>query len=327
MILKDLLERTAKNVLGLRVDVTDERLTTLDFINLAAQEVWKSADINGSMREDVFNILEDYHMISFPYYVEAVRGVRPYPKDGSIVRITALKDKYLDMYPYMAYDTTQTIWRHIGTFPLERDLGSATNLTATLTLAETEPISIMINGSTVHAESVVEELIIPVGSFTATSTKIFTPFPGIKAIYKDVETLSNVVITDNAGNRVAMIANKEKEARNVVMEILDCDQNLTSQCLSYQVLYKLRFTPFISDYDTIPSDEYGNAIYYKVKELYESEQPGKEDRALLAFQKSADIVEKMTKDTFKSNNPSIKYGPRRYHNFYVYDPRHGEICE
>lgn len=321
MILKQLIERVCKQILGIRYDVPEERLIALDYINLAAEEIWKANDLVGSLREDVFNILEDYRRISLPYYVEMVRGVRPYPRDGTVVKIETLRDKYIDKFPWSQYDTDQTIWRFCGITPTERDLGSATSLSANLSIVEDGPVNVTITGSTANADSVTETLTIPEGSTSVTSTKVFTPFPGIKAIFKDVETQSNVIIRDNASNQIAMIANRESEARNVIMEILECDETLSSACLSYQVLYKLRFTPFVSDYDVFQSEEYFNAIYYKAKALYCSDQEGRETSAALAGAKSGDLIKSVTVDTMKSTNASINYGPRRYHKMYRFDSR------
>lgn len=326
MILKQLLERVCQHILGIRSDVAEERAIALDYINLAAQEIWKANDHVGALKEDVFNILQDYRKISFPYYVEAVRGVRPYPRDGTVIRIETLRDKYIDKFPWCQYDTNQTIWRFCGIDPVERDLGSATNLVVTLGAAEDQDVSVTITGSTSNAECISETLTIAEGALAATSTKVFTPHPGIRAIYKNVETQTNVIISDNSGNQIAMIANKEQESRNVVMEILECDEVLDGSCLSFQVLYKLRFTPFVSDYDVFPSEEYFNAIYYKVKALYCSDQDGKETSAALAGAKSGDLIKSVTVDTMKSTNPSINFGPRRYHRMARFDSRNNGVC-
>lgn len=305
MALRDILLRAAP-VIGMQITNTSGRLACVDRINAAARELYDSTDLAGCLREEVFETTRDQRMISLPWYVDKIRAVREYEAREKITT-NDMRQRYQTNAAYMP----MLSWRVKGFSPIQRDITNASLLTFTLATADSVEFGIIITGPTQHASIATETLTVEIGETAVTSTKAFTSDPELRAIRKSIANNVDITVTDASSNVLAVIPNTELESRYTLIQIGDTEDNSTDS-MCYEVLFKMRFTPFVSDYDEFPCRGFDDAIYWKVMEHYHSERQGQEQNAILAHQKCVEVVRQQNSNMSAGLKMSMDFGTNRF---------------
>lgn len=269
--MNSLLQQVCETV-GILPDSRDKEAQALAWLNRAAVMIYDQYDLPGSVFEQFFCVDNDKHVITFPWYVGAIRGVRWH--DSSRLVTTR------DMRPrYHAVPWTQPYlqWRQIAATPLHTPLTNAGPLTFQISTPETTPFDVVVNGQTSVAANATETITFAVGDLVKTSVNLFEPESpfGVTAIKKTRATNSDVIVRLTATQEeIGRIANNQLYAANLRVQILDWNAGtpfiLGEDCV--EVLYKQRFSPFIN-LDSIWTDErLVQGLVYGVKYLYAMEK-------------------------------------------------------
>jgi len=269
--MNSLLQQVCETV-GILPDSRDKEAQALAWLNRAAVMIYDQYDLPGSVFEQFFCVDNDKHVITFPWYVGAIRGVRWH--DSSRLVTTR------DMRPrYHAVPWTQPYlqWRQIAATPLHTPLTNAGPLTFQISTPETTPFDVVVNGQTSVAANATETITFAVGDLVKTSVNLFEPESpfGVTAIKKTRATNSDVIVRLTATQEeIGRIANNQLYAANLRVQILDWNAGtpfiLGEDCV--EVLYKQRFSPFVN-LDSIWTDErLVQGLVYGVKYLYAMEK-------------------------------------------------------
>lgn len=330
MSLLPILKSVAKQIVGLNINDANSRQEAVDLLNRAAKEIYESSDLVGCLREQVFYAdLTDNYQITLPYYVEDIRGIRPYNGQYPLT-LEQMSPKYMTN----DWGAINKNWREKYRTPLETSLDSASHLKFTISAVMGVAVTINITGSTPTTDRITETVVIPAGQLTITTSNLWTNFPGLKVIRKEIITTTNVEIKNDAGTIVGHIANCELEASNLLVQVINpivgCNGTScgsTTPCASgvgcscWEVLYKIKFIPFSGDFDEFPCSGYDQAIEWKARELWWADQEGKETRASLAFTKCNQILESRLADARKGIVTKAIFNKSKYSNLHYYDSR------
>jgi len=269
--MNSLLQQVCETV-GILPDSRDKEAQALAWLNRAAVMIYDQYDLPGSVFEQFFCVDNNKHVITFPWYVGAIRGVRWH--DSSRLVTTR------DMRPrYHAVPWTQPYlqWRQIASTPLHTPLTNAGLLTFQINAREETPFDVIINGQTSTAANTTEIITFTPGDTVKTSVNLFEPESpfGITAIKKSRATNSDVIVRMAATQaEIGRIANNQLYAANLRIQILDWNAGtpfiLGEDCV--EVLYKQRFSPFVN-LDSIWTDErLVQGLVYGVKYIYAMEK-------------------------------------------------------
>jgi len=269
--MNSLLQQVCETV-GILPDSRDKEAQALAWLNRAAVMIYDQYDLPGSVFEQFFCVDNNKHVVTFPWYVGAIRGVRWH--DSSRLVTTR------DMRPrYHAVPWTQPYlqWRQIASTPLHTPLTNAGPLTFQISTPETTPFDIVVNGQTSVAANATETITFAVNDLVKTSVNLFEPESpfGVTSIKKTRATNSDVIIRQAATQEeIGRIANNQLYAANLRVQILDWNAGtpfiLGEDCV--EVLYKQRFSPFVN-LDSIWTDErLVQGLVYSVKYLYAMEK-------------------------------------------------------
>lgn len=269
--MNSLLQQVCETV-GILPDSRDKEAQALAWLNRAAVMIYDQYDLPGSVFEQFFCVDNNKHVITFPWYVGAIRGVRWH--DSS--RLVTMRD----MRPrYHAVPWTQPYlqWRQIAATPLHTPLTNAGPLSFEISAREETPFDIIVNGQTSVAANATETITFAVGDLVKTSVNLFQPENpfGVTSIKKTRATNSDVIIRQAATQEeIGRIANNQLYAANLRVQILDWNAGtpfiLGEDCV--EVLYKQRFSPFVN-LDSIWTDErLVQGLVYGVKYLYAMEK-------------------------------------------------------
>lgn len=269
-----------KEVLGQLPGNLDQEETLLSWANRAAKILHDSYDLPGTMMEQFFVTDPTKYVITFPWYVGSIRGMRLHNSSRQLT-LQDMSPRYATspwVQPYMKY-------RQLAPSPLITSLTQSGTLTIELGTAEDEPLNVIITGQTPLASKVQETVVLEAGQTSAVTVNQWTqemPF-GIVAIRKNRITNTDINITQTADSLlVATIPNSQLEAMNTRVQIMDW--NVTQPWLAsdnvIETLYKNRFVPIASVEDSWFDTRLEGALVAKVKEMY-AQQTGKLDQAMV----------------------------------------------
>ena len=302
MLKNILLECSA--AVGISLTEVDKRAWLIAKINAAAEEIYNSGDNAGCMREQVFTVESTQQQVTLPYYVDKIRAAREWN--------TSRKMHLNDMRP--RYQTSKwrqpfLFWRVKGVVALKRDLGNQGTITCIFGEAVTARTKVVITGSTSTASRTAETLTYEVGDTSKTTTKSFT---SIESISKSVTTVADLTIYDASANTIAEIPNHELSSRYTLVQVTDEESPQLSPNNVFEVLYKIRFSPFINDTDEFPCPGFDKAIYWKVLEHIWAEQKDRVDAAIMAGQKCAAIINQLNANDSGGIEIEMDFGRPRY---------------
>jgi len=304
MIIKDFLRQIAS-----RSPNTDPQ-SLLDLTNNAAQELWDSEDFPGSLDEESFKPYDTTSsFVSFPHYVDAIRGVRPCDFEVTEVYSKAAgfqSDFYLRS-PWM--------WREIERSPLRRNLEEASQLTIRRTYQQSQQDAIIfLAGKTDVAENENELIEFSAGETEKQTEKAYET---LSLLGKDRITDSNFQLFDSAGNEVSLIPNNYLEVSHLIVQILErCTCSCACGCSCVRVLFKRKLPPFFSDLDIIPSG-IELPLMLKVQEWIDLKSSDRDilERSQMVAEKANSLWNRLAYNKDKSNikplnfprTPFVKY--------------------
>lgn len=269
--MNSLIQQVSETV-GVLPDSQDKESQVLGWLNRAAVMIYDQYDLPGSVFEQFFCVDNNQHVITFPWYVGAIRGVR-WHESSRLVTLTDMRPRYHGVpwtQPYLK-------WRQMNSTPLHTPLTNAGPLTFQISAIETQPFDVIVNGQTSRAANVTEIVTFTPNNLVKSTVNLFEPESpfGITSIKKSRYTNSDVVILNSATQgEIGRIPNNQLYASNMRVQILDWNAStpfiIGEDCV--EVLFKQRFSPF-ANLDSIWTDErLVQALVYCVKYIYAMEK-------------------------------------------------------
>lgn len=316
-MLSDILQY-ASEVTNIRPGSTGERAQLLRYINRAGRELFHGADLPGSLFERFFTVQSNTQLITLPWYVDEIRGIR---------RATyASKIQVVDMRPryhYRPWRQPTLQWRLLGKTPLEQHITQAGRLIVTLLGVETVAVTVTITGQTTTAGVTSEDVLIEAGETSATTTNQWTQDDptGIKSIVKSARTTYDIAITQESdGRELVVIPNHQTVAQNQLLQVHDGNYSLIyspNECA--EILFKWPWVDLQDDNDLfLNTERFDDALIWKLREHYHSTRVGEEGLALAASAKCKDLVEKLCANIEDSVEKTITYAE----DGFEFAPRH-----
>ena len=269
--MNSLIQQVSETV-GVLPDSKDNEAQVLAWLHRAAVMIYVQYDLPGSVFEQFFCVDNNKFVITFPWYVGAIRGVR-WHDSSRLVTMRDMRPRYHGVpwtQPYLQ-------WRQISATPLHTPLTNAGPLTFQISAAETQPFDIIINGQTSMAANTTEIITFTPGDLVKNSVNLFEPENpfGITSIKKSAYTSSDVAVLVSATQaEVGRIANNQLYASNIRVQILDWNAGtpfiLGEDCV--EVLYKQRFSPFVNLNSIWTDERLVQALVYGVKYIYAFEK-------------------------------------------------------
>lgn len=302
------------NELSISAQNDNERLYLIGKINDAGKELWESNDLPGSLRECTFNIdtaAQESSQVSLPFYVDKIRGLRFSAIQGGKIPLNDQRPRYYYGRGWGA-NSFAFPWRKTReAYPLQREIVNASVLTFTVALVEIEDIIINIVGKTDNSDRFNEVVTIVAGTLTADS---IGNYEDITTLSKNAVNTNNIIVTDVEGNEISIIPNSELAPRYTIIALVDANTQFNVipnyNCYSsVDVLYKQRFTPLVNLSDEYPAPNCDRLLFYKFSEFYWSQQPGNEDRAILAARKTAQILNSLNGDDEAAQERELQWEP------------------
>lgn len=284
------------SVLGIDVTSQTEREYYIVKINEAADEIYRSQDLPGSIREQIFQISDvDNYQVSFPGYIDKIRAIRFWDSHGGKISTEDLRPRY-----------HQNRWGNSGFLkfrikrsnsPIAKDIENAAPITFSLPSGkvETSPVVINIVGRTAASSGVQETITIAAG---ASSEITVNAYEEILSIEKTAYNTYDIELTDVDGEVLGSIPNNELSPLYTIVQIRQDDYaptyNDSFPLNTIEVLYKTKFVPFRNLYDEFPCPNCDKLIFWKFAEHYAAYKPGMEQRAFAAKAKCDQIINELT---------------------------------
>jgi hypothetical protein len=269
--MNSLIQQVSETV-GVLPDSQDKEAQVLAWLNRAAVMIYDQYDLPGSVFEQFFCVDNNKFVITFPWYVGAIRGVR-WHDSSRLVTMRDMRPRYHGVpwtQPYLQ-------WRQIAATPLHTPLTNAGPLTFQISAAEVNPFDIIINGQTSLAANTTEIITFTPGELVKNSVNLFEPENpfGITSIKKSAYTNSDVAVLVSATQaEVGRIPNNQLYASNLRVQILDWNAGtpfiVGEDCV--EVLYKQRFSPFVNLNSIWTDERLVQALVYGVKYIYAFEK-------------------------------------------------------
>ena len=310
-MLSDLIYRLSQ-VLEYKTNNAETRVKTLSFINAAGRELWNTSDLPGSVMEQTFEFDRTLRQVSLPWYVDQIRAMRR-RNTGTKVIMQDLRPRYHHSPWRQPYNT----FRIRGKTPLLRPLAAASQLTATLGAAETEPLTVTLIGQTSVADRTRQQLSFLPGATTHTSSLQFTtalPF-GVTDIVKSRRTLADVTVTDATGATVAIIPASALRASNTIVTLTDYDNPSAQIDDTIDVLFKLPYPELFNDEDTFASSTIlEDAIYWMARSHYSSSMTDEFSgaRAVAEKQNAMQLIRQFVENMETDAEHMIQTSPNRF---------------
>lgn len=288
MSLQYILAKMA-SVGGLNLNSPEQKLLEIANINSAAEELYAEFDLIGSLWAQYVKVTNTSGMmVSLPHYVGAIRAVR--------VAAPNMKLALLDQRPRFQAKTWRAkdfiAWQLKGESYTSRDLSNDGLITVTFVQPCEKVVKVTISGRTNYSEEDSETLTFGVGDTAKTTTKSFETV----AINKDVTCRYNATVTDVDGTEIASIPNNQLRPlylRAMIFNPPTIESSLNPNFEYYELLWKLRFKPFINLTDEFLCPGYDDAILWKVLELtWRFKQASSPDEVLAYSQKANEYKQK-----------------------------------
>jgi len=274
-----------------------QRQPLVDKINEAAEEIWESSDLPGSLRELTLSVNND-SIIALPYFVGELRAVKPCNKEWNQTELQSQAPRYY-RNPWPALWNN---WRTLGYSATTADIQNGGPLVLTINTADPTLI-ITIVGQTSNAAQIAEQV-----TMTATTKQTTHSFSNVVGIIANKNPSSNVDIADTDGNAISILHTVTQEARFCLYDI-SLYPSLTERVVD--CLYKLRLQKMVLDSDCFPIPDYDDIILLKVKQLLAEDEPGKEQQALLMHQKIGDRLAKKAEHKTSGVKYKMAFAPRK----------------
>lgn len=299
------------SILGLDISDPAQRAYWIEQINFAANELYTSQDLPGSMREQIFQLNDvDNYQASFPWYVDKIRAMRFYNTWGGKLSMEDIRPRY-----------HSNRWGMNGLlkFRIKRaDSVFATHITnegpITFSFAEgrTEITDTIVHivGKTVESDKVTESVTILAGQNSAVSVK---SYESVETIEKANYTTYDILMFDIDSRELGRIPNSELNPRYTIVQIRQDDfapvYHNSYPLNTVEVLYKTRFTPFRNLRDQFTCPNMDKIIFWKFAEHYAAYKPGMEQRAIMAAGKVKALLQELNVDDESGKEITVEFGP------------------
>lgn len=310
MSLKNIL-LDVSSVLGLNISDPTELAYHIAKINEAADELYRSNDIPGCMREQLFEIDDtETYQIAFPSYVDKIRAIRFYDTNGGQITTEDMRPRY-HMHRWGSNGRLRFRIKQQNAL-LSRGIDNAALFTFTLKKVEATDVVINIVGKTTKAERFQETLTIPAGTLFATTVNSYEEFISIE---KTVLNNYNITITDVDDNEMGIIYNYELRPRYTIVMIREDDfapvTNNSYPLNIVECLYKTTFVPFVNNYDEYPCRDCDKLIFWKFVEHYAVYKGTAEMQqfAINAAAKVSQILSELNKNDNLGNQLQLEWAP------------------
>lgn len=302
MSLSNILADVA-SIATIDISNTSDRAYIISRINDAADELYMSKDLVGSLREQLFAWDLTQNQVTLPSYVHSMRGMR-FWRANINATVQDMRPRFSNLSRY----TNSLQWRYKGVVAIERDIDNASAITVVLPDKTTEAFTVTIVGTTPTAMQHSEIISFAIGDQQKTS---LSSFIAIKSILKSSATIYDLAILDVEGKKLAFIPNNETYSRYTQYQLKEGYNpglNVTTYTQFLEILYKVKFVPFVEDSDEFPCPNYDKAIIWKFLEHYYL-QTKKPDDASYARVKCDEILKNVAADSEEFIDMRLQFAP------------------
>lgn len=230
-------------------------------INSAAKELHDTHELIGSMEERVVFFADiASKVVALPVEMGIVKGIR-YSDRRARVEQNPLQSRY----GYSNYLHRNVFnFRDKGFSPLKVEITNATRLLFTTELPEPAPVVFNIRGQTSSSASFTEKVTLAAGELSAESVGAYEK---VFDLTKTAPSVYDTTIYDGAEQEVAKFANNKVTLLYKILQVLDDDLQTQPDPSAVEILFKIPFTPLVSDGDQfLGSDLYDDVVFWKVLE-------------------------------------------------------------
>lgn len=298
MSLRNILADIAADV-GLVAGNATDKAWLIARVNDAAEELYQSRDLAGSMFEQLFQFDSDNQQVSLPQYVGVIRAVRDYT--------TRDRRPYHDMRPrYQSNGWTEPFlaWREKGKSPLSKNITNASVVVLTIPYAETAAFDVVITGSTEQSAKISEAITFEVGALEKVTQNAWIT---IDSFSNPAPHTYDVTMFDVDGRQLSRLGNSEQRALYTLIQLQDyySASETAANVQNVEVLYKWAFQPFINDGDEFVCPGYDKAIVWKTLEhLLSKKDPARSQQAQA---KSMELVMSKGRDVESGVQKSLDF--------------------
>ena len=271
--------------------------------------MYRDNELYLSEREQIFDVGATNQIIVLPSEVDKVLACRRYATRLK-VKQEDMRPRYRSMgwaEPYLGYP--YLTWRFKNRYPLKKEFLNLAPFTYTIGEAATVSFTLTITGKTNAAAQTTDVVTFATGDTTKVGVKLFTEYFSIQ---KSIVIDADVVVTDADANEVAVIPNNILKCDYPYYQILDRYESSSAETTLVEVLYKLSYTKLVLNTDSLLSDIYDKAIYWKTAASYYAKKPGEDSltRAAAYGAKSDDILKRINQSYMRSSTSEIIYTPQ-----------------
>lgn len=257
-MLKNILELIAEHT-GLNPNEPDQRALMVKNVNISAERLNRSTDLENVLVEEDFNIGIDTQVVAFPPRVANVRKMR-YITSRAAITVGDQRVRY-----HQSGDVESWTLRHnfVKQSPLIQDLSDECKLIFSIPSPETHDVTFTIIGENDISNHIVENIILPTGSIQIETLNVFS---NVKRLFKNGPMKYDTELLGINGEVYSVIPNNFKEVKCQHIRIHDRQQNQPSESDSsaIEVLYKQAYAYMHDDYDSfICGDQYDEAIVWE----------------------------------------------------------------
>ncbi len=275
----------------------EQKARLLDIVNVAANEVYENEDLPVSLKE-IYLRANSNKELALPPFVGELRAIRQsedYRLDWNLHDIRA-------RYQNEPWRTNWRNWRIKGYSPIQTEITNAAPGLITVPIADSS-IIITLVGETSNSSRWSERVILDL-----VSKSWIGSFLDFTAIKKNKVTDYNITILDADNNEMAIIFADQLDSRYIIVDVSQYP-NLTccpDGTFIMEVLYKPRLQRLERDDDEFPVSGFDDVIVLKSKQLIAEDNPGQEQRAVLAYNKVNEQIKKKTEDKLGTTQKRIK---------------------
>lgn len=268
MTLNQIFEQTSQ-IFDKSPVTREDREYLLYYINLAAREFWDTQDLPEAIREKSFSA--DNRVVTLPDYVGQLRAIRECCDKSTIVSKVA-------RYQTGAWTRNQcNQFTELGTRATAISAKDFSTITVEMAAVDDCQASVVISGPTASARLAHYTFSIQAGVQLST---LSTNLVDISTIVKKLPTNMDILVRDGAGTEIARLPNTSMRSLYKLVHVgprychadcmstsTNCEQPQLACPASFDVLYKLPFSPLVNDDDVFPIYGYETQFFYKLIEI------------------------------------------------------------
>lgn len=271
------------------------RALLVDIINKAAEEIWKTTDLPGCLRE-VYVQTNPGDEIAMPPFIGSVRAMRD----------TTWKEPWpiFDMRPRFHDNWWVNAWKNFRFkyfSPIKRQITNAAMPRASIEVIDSD-VKVTLVGSTLVSNRISETV-----TMDAVNKQFANTFISYDSIQKNIVSDHNVIINDADGIELATIYNDQLESQYQIFDVSDYPWGYEVNTRVMEVVYKMRLPKLQTDTDVFPVSGFDDAIIQKAKQLITEDRPGDENRAILMEQKTNKLVKNSMQDVDRTFRKKIRF--------------------